>query len=188
MTSPDTEYASLAAFYRAAWDQLGRGVADAKHPARTPTLATIAANGFPAQRTVVLRAADRAAAEVKIHTDTLTPKIEELRENNKAALHVWIRKSMLQLRLEVCFDIMTGLDVAGRWNAVPHASRISYGTHPVPGQPIVGPFDYEKLAEQERFAVLKGHVQQIEVLYLGTKHQRALYKRSDDWCGQWISP
>ena len=59
MTSPDTEYASLAAFYRAAWDQLGRGVADAKHPARTPTLATIAANGFPAQRTVVLRAADK---------------------------------------------------------------------------------------------------------------------------------
>ena len=188
MTSPDTEYASLAAFYRVAWDQLGRGVADAKHPARTPTLATISSNGFPAQRTVVLRAADRAAAEVEIHTDTLTPKLEELRENNKAALHVWIRKSMLQLRLELCFDILTGLDVVDRWNVVPPASRISYGTLPVPGQPIAGPFDYEKSAEQARFAVLKGHVQQIEVLYLGTKHQRARYKRRDDWCGQWISP
>ena len=188
MTSPDTEYASLAAFYRAAWDQLGRGVADAKHPARTPTLATISANGFPAQRTVVLRAADRAAAEVEIHTDSLTPKVEELRANNKAALHVWIRKSMLQLRLEVCFEILMGLDVADRWNAVPTASRISYGTHPVPGQSIMGPFDYEKPAEQARFAVLKGCVQQIEVLYLGAKHQRALYKRADDWCGQWISP
>ena len=188
MTSPDTEYAFLATFYRAAWDQLGRGVADAKHPARTPTLATISANGFPAQRTVVMRAADRAAAEVEIHTDTLTPKVEELRENNKAALHVWIRKSMLQLRLEVCFDILTGLDVADCWNAVPPASRISYGTQPVPGQPIAGPFDYEKPTEQARFSVLKGHVQQIEVLYLGTKHQRALYKRTDHWCGQWISP
>ena len=112
MTSPDTEYASLAAFYRAAWDQLARGVADAKHPARTPTLATISANGFPAQRTVVLRAADRAAAEVEIHTDALTPKVEELRANNKAALHVWVRKSMLQLRLEVCVEILMGLDVA----------------------------------------------------------------------------
>ncbi|NCX08952.1 MAG: pyridoxamine 5'-phosphate oxidase, partial [Rhodobacteraceae bacterium] len=50
------------------------------------------------------------------------------------------------------------------------------------------PFDYEKPAEQARFAVLKGHVQQIEVLYLGTKHQRALYKRIDDWSGQWLSP
>ena len=161
MTSPDTEYASLAAFYRAAWDQLGRGVVDGKHPARTPTLATISANGFPAQRTVVLRAADRATADVEIHTDTLTPKVEELRVNNRAALHVWIRKSMLQLRLEVCFDILTGLDVEERWNAVPRASRISYGTHPVPGQPIAGPFDYEKPAEQVRFAVLKGHVQRI---------------------------
>ena len=108
MTSPDTEYASLNDFYRVAWDQLGRGVADAKHPARTPTLATISANGFPTQRTVVLRAADRLASQVEIHTDSLTPKVEELRENNKAALHVWIRKSMLQLRLEVCFDILTG--------------------------------------------------------------------------------
>ena len=188
MTSRGTEYESLAVFYRAAWDQLGRGVADAKHPARTPTLATISANGFPAQRTVVLRAADRAAADVEIHTDTLTPKVEELRVNNRAALHVWIRKSMLQLRLEVCFDILTGLDVEERWNAVPPASRISYGTHPVPGQPIAGPFDYEKPDEQARFAVLKGHVQRIEVLYLGAKHQRALFKRNDDWCGQWISP
>ena len=126
--------------------------------------------------------------QVEIHTDTLTPKVEELRVNNRAALHVWIRKSMLQLRLEVCFDILTGLDVEERWNAVPPASRISYGTHPVPGQPIAGPFDYEKPAEQARFAVLKGHVQRIEVLYLGAKHQRALFKRNDDWCGQWIAP
>ncbi len=188
MTSPDTEYASLTEFYRVAWDQLGRGVADAKHPARTPTLATISANGFPTQRTVVLRAADRLTSQVEVHTDSLTPKVEELRENNKAALHVWIRKSMLQLRLEVCFDVLTGLEVADRWNAVPPTSRISYGTQPVPGKAITGPFDYEKPAEQARFAVLKGHVQQIEVLYLGTKHQRALYKRTDDWRGQWISP
>ena len=78
--------------------------------------------------------------------------------------------------------------VADRWNAVPPTSRISYGTKPVPGKAITGPFDYEKPAEQARFAVLKGHVQQIEVLYLGTKHQRALYKRIDDWSGQWLSP
>ena len=188
MTSPDTEYASLIEFYRVAWDQLGRGVADAKHPARTPTLATIYVNGFPTQRTVVLRVADRLTSQVEVHTDSLTPKVEELRENNKAALHVWIRKSMLQLRLEVCFDVLTGLEVADRWNAVPPASRISYGTKPVPGQPITGPFDYEKPAEQSRFAVLKGHVQQIEVLYLGSKHQRAIYTRTDDWCGHWISP
>jgi len=144
--------------------------------------------GFPTQRTVVLRAADRLALEIEIHTDALTPKVEELSENNKAALHVWIRKSMLQLRLEVCFDVLTGLEVADRWNAVPPASRISYGTQPIPGQPIRGPFNYEKPAEQARFAVLRGQVQQIEVLYLGTKHQRALYKRIDDWCGYWISP
>lgn len=65
MTSPDTEYASLAAFYRAAWDQLGRGVADAKHPARTPTLATIAANGFP-----VLRPRQKDLAALKKLPDT----------------------------------------------------------------------------------------------------------------------
>jgi len=182
LTSPDTEYASLTEFHRVAWGQLGRGVADAKHPARTPTLATISANGFPTQRTVVLRAADRLASQVEVHTDSLTPKVEELRENNKAALHVWIHKSMLQLRLKVC------LEVADRWTAVPPASRISYGTQPVPGQPITGPFDYEKPAKQSRFAVLKGHVQQIEVLYLGAKHQRAIYTRTDDWRGHWISP
>lgn len=188
MTSPDTEYASLNEFYRVAWDQLGRGVADAKHPARTPTLATLSENGFPAQRTVVLRTANRLAAEVEIHTDICTPKVEELRKNNKAALHVWIRKSMLQLRLEVCFDVLTGAEVSDRWNAVPPASRISYGTQPIPGQPINGPFEYAKPAEQSRFAVLQGQVQKIEVLYLGAKHQRAFFTRTDNWHGQWVAP
>jgi len=77
LTPPDTEYASLIEFYRVAWDQLGRGVADAKHPARTPTLATISVNGFPTQRTVVLRVADRLTSQVEVHTDSLTPRVEE---------------------------------------------------------------------------------------------------------------
>lgn len=188
MSSPDTEYLSLDEFLRHGWDHLGRGVVDAKHPARTPTLATIAPSGFPAQRTVVLRDVQRADGIVEIHTDCETPKVAELQLHNKASLHIWIRKAMIQLRLDVCFDILRGEQVADRWNVVPPASRISYGTQPVPGQRIKGPFEYEKPVDQTRFAVLTGRVQRLEILYLGAKHQRAEFTRADDWRGHWMSP
>lgn len=43
------------------WRTLERGVADAAHPARRPTFATVSPEGWPEARTVVLRTADRGA-------------------------------------------------------------------------------------------------------------------------------
>ena len=92
-------------------------------------MATIAAVDFPRGGPMTGGADERRR---KLKFTDIDAKVEELL-NNKAALHVWIRKSMLQLRLEVCFDILTGLDVATVVR--PPASRISYSTL-IPGQPI----------------------------------------------------
>ena len=58
------------------WGTLGRGVADAKHPARRPTLATVSPEGWPEARTVVLRAASQGAGTVTVHTDLFSDKIK----------------------------------------------------------------------------------------------------------------
>ena len=56
-----------------AWRLLVRAAADRRSPMHTPVVATIA-DGAPDARVMVLRAADRAAASLRFHTDARSPK------------------------------------------------------------------------------------------------------------------
>jgi pyridoxamine 5'-phosphate oxidase len=66
----------LAAFLEAAWQNLRRGVADSRSPARYPTFATVSPKGLPEARTVALRRASPSEAIVEVHTDIATPKVQ----------------------------------------------------------------------------------------------------------------
>lgn len=178
----------LRAFLDQAWQHLGRGVADARAPCRYPTFATVSVDGTPEARTVALRAADRSGSFVEVHTDIETPKVSALRSNPFAALHVWVPRSDLQIRLTTRVAILTGTDVEAQWSKVPAASRISYGTQPYPGQPIPSVFDYEKPADRARFAVLRCRLSKIDLVHLGADHRRAIYVSDDEWCGKWVAP
>ena len=181
-------FLDLSEFLDYAWSLMKRGVQDPKSAARNPTFATIAKDGYPALRTVVLRFADRETNCLKIHTDLQTNKINELKENKVAALHFWIPKAMFQIRASVNVEILTGTQVESEWNAIPLKARVSYGSSPSSGIKIMGPVEYQKTSNQISFAVLNCKVRVLDLLYLGSKHQRAIYRKSDKWRASWVAP
>ncbi len=170
------------------WGTLGRGVADAKHPARRPTFATVSPGGWPEARTVVLRGADREAGLVTIHTDLFSDKIKSLRAVPRAALHVWDAKQDLQIRLQADVSISSGAETRALWDKIPDHARQSYGVTPPPGTPIETALDYVKTPDPDTFAVLTCTVMEIDAVHLGADHRRVSYSRARHWQGQWLSP
>ncbi|MBY5932616.1 pyridoxamine 5'-phosphate oxidase family protein [Tateyamaria omphalii] len=178
----------LAAFLNDAWQLLRRGVADSRSPARYPTFATVSPAGVPEARTVALRRASQEEAVVEAHTDIVTPKVTALRASPIAALHIWIPKSNLQIRLTTRVEILSGEGVEDAWAKVPPSSRVSYGTVPDPGTPIEHVHAYDKPPERDRFAVLRCMIDHIDLVHLGDRHRRAEYARHDNWVGNWRAP
>ena len=170
------------------WKRLTRGVHDRHGPARHPTLATATVEGKPKARTVVLRAADKVTGTLDIHTDLWSAKVAELRANPFAALHIWDASAHLQLRIEGQITISAGQDVAEIWEAVPAASRLSYGSTPAPGAPIAQALDYTKTADAGSFVVLRLEIETIDAVHLGPHHRRARFDRCDQWTGTWLAP
>ena len=178
----------LAGLHAEAWLRLTRGVHDRHAPARHPTLATVNPDGRPQARTVVLRAADKAAGTLDIHTDLRSAKVRDLCATPFAALHVWDASAHLQLRLEARVTLLTGQDVAAMWGRVPAVSRLSYGSTPAPGQPIAQALDYTKAADPAYFAILRLEILTVDALHLGPNHRRARFDRKTDWAGVWLAP
>ena len=178
----------LLELYSEIWKRLTFGILDRHAPARHPTLATTTAEGRPKARTVVLRAADKVAGTLDIHTDLRSAKVGELRATPFAALHVWDPLAHLQLRIEGQITISAGQDVAKIWEAVPAASRLSYGSTPAPGAPIAQALDYTKTADAGSFVVLRLEIETIDAVHLGPHHRRARFDRCDQWTGTWLAP
>ncbi|WP_299651065.1 pyridoxamine 5'-phosphate oxidase family protein [uncultured Tateyamaria sp.] len=178
----------LAAFLASAWQHLGRGVADGRSPARYPTFATVSPDGLPELRTVALRRASQTDGMVEVHTDIVTPKVQSLRALPKAALHVWLPKADLQIRLTTTVEILTGETVEIAWASVPPASRVSYGTEPDPGTEIDDVYAYTKPPVRDRFAVLRCRIDHIDLVELGERHRRAEFTRETEWLGSWLAP
>ena len=174
--------------YRKAWQLLGRGVADRRSAARHPVLATVAPDGWPQARTIVLRAADAEAATLEIHTDKFSDKIVGLRDYPMAALHVWDAKLRLQIRAQAEVFIIAGVDADAAWSKVPDPAREAYGTTPPPGTVIPDALAYDTPGNRAAFAILHLRLVQLDLLHLGEDHRRASFARDRDWRGQWLAP
>jgi len=182
MSDPD-----LAGLLDLAWQRLGRGVADRRAAARTPVLATVAPDGAPQARVLVLRRADRTSGEVELHSDLASPKCADLVREPRAALTVWDPKVDLQIRLSLHMRLQSGEAVLGRWRRVPEASRAQYGGL-TPGAALPDPAIAPADPDPARFAVLVGRIEAIDLLRLGDRHQRARYEREGGFTGQWLAP
>ncbi len=179
---------TLDELYGQLWAGLTRGVHDRHAAARHPTLATLSPLGWPQARTVVLRAADKAAGTLDIHTDLRSAKVADLRATPRATLHIWDSDAHLQIRLEADVAILSGADTAATWERVPPPSRMAYGSTPPPGQPVPDALDYQKTPDPVAFAILHLTVQAIDALHLGPDHRRARFSRAQGWSGQWLAP
>lgn len=182
-----SEPTTLEDMRKAALTALSRGVADRKHPARHPTLATCAADG-PQQRTVVLRGFDRTLCQLEMHTDAASAKVAELITDPRASLHIWIPRQKMQLRLSVDVALITA--DGDRWGAVPERARRVYGGAPAPGTEIATPESYAPAPELARFTTLLCRLHRMDLLHLGeAMHRRAIFEGSgSDWTGKWCAP
>lgn len=181
-------FETLDGLWDQAWDQLAQGVADAAHPARRVTFATISPDGWPEARTVVLRLADQASVGLQVQTDLHSDKIKSLQSTPRAAVHVWLEDHELQIRIQCAVTIQSGAEVAETWKQVPDISRQSYGVTPAPGQPIAHALDYVKSPDPATFAVLTCTAETMDLVHLGGDHRRARYTRARDWNGEWLVP
>ena len=75
MPDPHPWASNLSEIYAQVWMRLLRGVRDRRAPTRHPTLATVTPDGRPKARTVVLRAADKQAGILELHTDLHSAKV-----------------------------------------------------------------------------------------------------------------
>jgi hypothetical protein len=162
------------------WSQLGRGVADRRHPARHPTLATGGPEG-PQARTLVLRAAERRAARLTLHTDMASPKVAEIAADPRVALHVWIPKDRLQIRIGAQASVSQGDPEL--FASLPPAARQNYGGA-VPGGP---PDDAPSEGDPTRFGCITLEVRRIDALVLDDPHWRAIFE-APDWTGRRVAP
>jgi hypothetical protein len=181
-------HTTLPGLHARAWDILTRGPADRHAPARHIALATVAPDGTPDVRTVVLRAADRAAATLDIHTDLRSAKVTALKHTPTAQILAWDPRAHLQIRATGTATILTGAEAAPLWARVPAASRPAYGATPPPGTPIPAALAYTRTDGATAFAVIRLTLTALDLLHLGDRHRRARFARADDWRGDWLSP
>jgi 3-hydroxyisobutyrate dehydrogenase len=140
-------------------------------------------------RIVVLRKLDRENNLLQFHTDLRSPKVEILKNNNKASLLFYDKEEKIQLRVKVNCEINNQNSITKEsWKRTQHISRRCYLTDSPPGTSSENPtsgmiskledFDYTMDQSEEgfkNFTVIKCKIKTIEWLYLAAKgHRRAI--------------
>lgn len=174
-----SEARDLDATLAEAFRLIARGVADRRHPFHTPTLATLAADGAPSARTVVLRGFDAVTRQLRIHTDRRAAKVVELTAQPRASLHMYDHGAAVQLRLSCVATLHADDAVADSgWAASRDFSRMCYAIQPAPGTPCAEPPPAPADAEAGRpnFCAVLLRIDRLEWLHLAAAgHRRARF-------------
>lgn len=83
----------------AIWPDLGRATVDKRHPFRYPVLGTLGLESAEL-RTVVLRDLDSVAKKLYFFTDSRSPKVEQLKQQDTASLLFYHPRRKVQLRIK----------------------------------------------------------------------------------------
>lgn len=186
-------YDDLEASCAYGWSMLARGVKDRKSAFHTPSIATIAANGSPTMRTVVLRGCETDAKTLRFHTDRRSGKIAELQKNPLAAMHFYDAGAKIQLRLAVRLEMLSGDAFDAAWEATRPMSRECYQVTQSPGSVIESPaqVQFDAAASQDgemHFVPVAAHVLRMEWLYLAARgHRRAMFD-FENGTQNWLVP
>lgn len=161
-----------------------------KHPFKYVTLSTIDHNAAPQSRTVVMREVDQELQCI-IFTDARTNKIDQLTNNNKACLLAYHPKKLLQVKLNGILEPITDtVEIKRLFQKVSENAIKDYTTTTAPGTAIANPDQVKYKSRQEsHFIALQFIPYQIEALQLKRpNHLRAIFKKEDNWVGQWLVP
>ncbi|MGG5885910.1 pyridoxamine 5'-phosphate oxidase family protein [Falsiroseomonas sp. HC035] len=158
---------------------LSRGVSDRRHPFHTPTLATLAADGAPTARTLVLRGFEAPSRTLRLHSDARAGKVAELAVEPRAALHLYDAGAAIQLRLSGHVTLHRDDGIAdAAWAATRDFSRLCYAIQPAPGTPCPEPpsAPTDPVAGRAQFCVLLFRIARLEFLHLAAAgHRRARF-------------
>lgn len=203
---PDASQRELPGYYNDlqgsldhAWAMMVRGGVDRRSGFHTPVVATVDEAGLPAQRVMVLRAADVRARTLRLHTDVRSQKFVHIVRQPRISVLFYDPHAKLQLRIGAEGHLHTGDAVArAAWAGSRPQGRLCYEQGLAPGAPIAAPLPelpvdqrFAAADEGERhFAVLLANVDTIEWLYLAIEgHRRARWAwRDGGWQGTWLAP
>ncbi len=179
-----------------AWRLLASGAADPKSPFRTVSLGTVALDGTPTQRIVVVRGVDAAQRVVSLHTDSRSAKFAELQARPAVALLAWDPAERLQLRLSGQAALHAGdAHAFAAWDALPPISRQLYRVRQAPGTPVSDPSpsqygEYPEPAGLAFFTAIEVAVTRVEALRLTNRGQiRARFEwGADGPAATWLVP
>jgi pyridoxamine 5'-phosphate oxidase len=177
---PDFATASLDAFREAAFGLLAHAADEPSHPLHIISLATLAPDGAPRLRGVVLRAFVPPERLLLIHADQRSAKTGEIGRDPRCAILGYDPDARLQLRLEGT-ALVHHQDAAARaaWQQVSPGSRQIYRITPESGRAVADEADIDPhgLAEAEafrNFALIRFTFRRADILFLGNdRHRRA---------------
>lgn len=191
MTPNAANFTGAEELYVSIAERLARAVQSRHDAWHLMAVATVAADGSPRVRTVVLRRFDAAARVVHFHADARSPKVAEIRERPGVQLMLYDPVARLQARISATAAVHVGDDAArAGWDASQPMSRACYAATLGPshelieGQmvPVLLPGQFDEAEAFANFAVIACAVETIDVLELHADgHRRARL----DWVGAW---
>lgn len=158
-------------------DLLTRAANERGSPLRWPVLATHS-DGAPGARVVVLRAFDRAALTLDVHTDRRSPKCAEIAADPACTLVVFDPGRKVQMRIEGRARLHAGDDPVAE--AGFRAASLAGGeagladySGPPPGTDLDGPVDGADADPRANFAVIRIAILSADLLVLARSgHER----------------
>ncbi len=182
----------LEAVLKELWTTLEECTNSPGHPWRTPVLATHAPDCATA-RIVVLRSATRRTRTLEFHTDSRSPKIEQIRRSPHVEWVLYHPSLQMQLRIQAQATVHCGDTIAAAaWKKVPPSSYLNYLANIPPGTALALPDSSpaETPLPHPAFAVVHTVAHQLDWLWLHPQgHIRARFQwQSHRWSGHWIQP
>lgn len=158
-----------------------------KHAFRFFTLATIASDGRPHVRTVVLRNFNPKDISFTIYTDSRSQKLQELEQDKRAQLLFYDPKRMLQIVVSVV--LLENINENKIYDDIPEHSKKDYSSIIIPGSKINSPDKLQFNFSKGFFSKLIFKAETIEYLRLKRpNHLRVFFKIEDNWKGTFLVP
>ena len=175
---------------RRIWSELHTACSDKQHAWRSPVLATVAHDGFPCARTVVLRAVDISARQLVFFTDRRSPKVQELQACSRAEIVFWSQSLQWQLRAAVQVEVQTqGIKVDQAWARIKNSSAATdYLRSALPSATLADtvPNSTTHPDDAHHLCLLVAWVHRLDWLELAPQGHRRL--RIQDTQTEWLVP
>jgi hypothetical protein len=158
----------------------------APHEWRVAVLATLADDGKPDARSIVLREVESSERQLIFYTDARSPKVRQIASAPEGTLIFWSPALGWQLRMHVRLAVEdSGLAVSSRWARLQtSAGAAEYLAAAAPGSELDAPL--VDLGSRSHFAMIRALVESVDWLELHPGGQRrALFGHGGP---KWLQP